>query len=73
MTSYMSKKRCTNCNTVNTGKGQWWHLSNYYGISGYFCPSCYDQVAHDSYGNPKKPTVFTKSRNTTNAIRTKRF
>ena len=45
-------KICTNCSTTDES-GQWWFLRNYYKISGLFCPSCYELVSHDSYGNPR--------------------
>lgn len=45
---------CTNCGVLyGERKGQWWHLNNYYGISGFYCPKCWDKVARDSYGNLK--------------------
>lgn len=47
---------CTSCNAVRDG--QYWGLSNYHGITGYFCSMCYDKVAHDSYGNPRQPTEY---------------
>lgn len=49
---------CTGCDTI-THKGQWWYCSNYYGISGYFCPCCYDKISHDAYGHPNNPTEYT--------------
>jgi hypothetical protein len=48
---------CTNCGS-DSKKGQWWNLSDYYGISGYFCPACYDKVSHDSYRNPNHPGEY---------------
>lgn len=51
--------KCTGCNeTKKTKPGQWWYLSNYFGISGFFCPSCYSQVAHDPYGRPKNSKEY---------------
>jgi len=56
--------KCTNCN-VEKPKGearqsdpQWWHLGGYYGISGTFCPDCYELVSHDSYGVPRHPAEY---------------
>lgn len=57
MSNYESQ--CHGCDlprdAVTWDQGQWWNLSNYHGISGYFCPDCYDKVAHDSYGQPCQP------------------
>jgi hypothetical protein len=33
-------------------------LRNYFGISGYFCPKCYDKVSHDSYNKPNHPGEY---------------
>ena len=55
---------CTNCGVQESrefgqlGSPQWWHLRNYYCLSGTFCPSCYDQVSHDSYGYPNNPGAY---------------
>ncbi len=52
--------KCVACdNTVETKKGQWWHLNNYFGLSGRFCPDCYDKVSHNSYGQPTRPKDYT--------------
>lgn len=48
---------CTNCGTEGPNR-QWWHLSNYFGLSGFFCSKCYDKVSHDPYGNPKRPRDY---------------
>ena len=57
MSNYESQ--CHGCDLPRDARerdqGQWWNLSNYHGITGYFCPACYDKVAHDSYGRPKRP------------------
>lgn len=66
---------CSNCNCEHSRrKGQWWHLGNYFGLYGLFCPDCYDLVSHDAYKNPKHPIEFSeildkqlKSGGTTNA------
>lgn len=50
---------CTNCKTTDPA-GQWWGLSNYYGVSGTFCPKCYDLVSHDPYGNPRNPDDYAR-------------
>jgi len=50
-------RSCTNCGT-DSNKGQWWGLRNYFGISGYFCPKCYDKVSHDSYNKPNHPGEY---------------
>lgn len=39
--------------------GQFWSLSNYYGITGRFCSECYEKVSHDSFGKPNNPTQYT--------------
>jgi hypothetical protein len=46
---------CTNCGVARVEKDgqQWWNLTNYHHVSGYFCTDCYELVAHDAYGNPK--------------------
>lgn len=50
---------CTGCDTaVKLEKGQWWHLTNYFGFSGFFCPKCYDKVSHDGYDQPKNPKEY---------------
>jgi hypothetical protein len=41
--------------------GQWWSLRNYYGISGEFCPGCFDKISHDSYGRPNHRAAFRES------------
>lgn len=53
----MSEITCTGCAAVkrDTKPGQWWHLNNYYGFTGSFCPSCYDKISHDSRGEPCNP------------------
>lgn len=53
-------KGCRGCGIEMTDKtvGGWprfWHLNNYFGISGVFCGSCYEKVSHDSYGKPNHP------------------
>jgi hypothetical protein len=56
---------CNNCGTHDTREfgqpesPQWWHLRNYYGITGTFCPSCYDQVSHGTDGHPLNPGAYT--------------
>ena len=60
-------KQCTACGCENKGRGQWWYLSGYFlAPNGYYCPSCYDAVAHDSYDNPtnmKRHEAFLKKQN----------
>jgi uncharacterized protein YlaI len=56
MSNYESQCRgCDLPREFNRDQGQWWNLSNYHGISGYFCPDCYDKVSHDSYDQPRQP------------------
>lgn len=40
------------------GKPTWWHLTLYFGLTGIFCPDCYNKVAHDGFGNPKNPEEY---------------
>ncbi len=48
------KRKCTNCETEcpygdnpYSYRGRvWWNLSDYNGITGYFCPDCFDMVEH---------------------------
>lgn len=52
------ESQCRGCDRPrewNRDQDQWWRLSNYYGITGYFCSACYRKVAHDSYGRPQQP------------------
>ena len=51
------KIACTVCGTKDRN-GQWWGLQGYYGLSGNFCPKCYDKVSHDSYGKPNNPSGY---------------
>ncbi len=39
------------------GAGEFWGLSNYFGLSGTFCVTCYSKVSHDSYGRPEHPVM----------------
>jgi hypothetical protein len=51
---------CTGCDTdKETRSGQWWFLRDYFGVSGQFCPDCYDKISHDSYGRPEHPEEYT--------------
>lgn len=53
--------KCRVCNvSTDKSQGQWWSLSNYFGLSGRFCPDCYDKVSHDSYANPNYPGEYMK-------------
>lgn len=38
---------CTHCKATAT-TGSWWHLRNYFGITGTFCLACVDLVEHRS-------------------------
>lgn len=38
----------------------WWTLSGYFGLSGFFCPTCYDKVRHDAYGKPVHPRSYRR-------------
>lgn len=56
-------KVCRHCGVTADPRGQWWSLSNYYGLSGWFCPKCYDLVEHrtsyaDPLGQPVNPEGY---------------
>lgn len=57
---------CSNCGETYITQwnhpqfNQFWHLSNYYGITGIFCSKCYNDVSHDSCGNPNHPKKYQK-------------
>lgn len=51
--------KCRACDTTKLDQiGQWWHLKDYFGLSGTFCPDCYDKVSHDSYRKPNRPNDY---------------
>ena len=55
-------RTCTGCGKdedFGRSKRTWWHCTKYFGISGYFCPECYDMISHDTYKNPKNPAAYT--------------
>lgn len=48
--------KCVACEATKlTSQGQWWHLKNYFGFTGTFCPDCYDKISHNSYWEPNNP------------------
>ncbi len=50
---------CIGCRTVKErNANQWWSLNNYFGLSGQFCPDCYDKVSHNSYQEPNRPKDY---------------
>lgn len=59
-------RKCTACNKETQRQDQRdaigdygaWTLSNYFGITGYFCRQCYSKVSHDAYGNPNYPNEY---------------
>jgi len=53
-------KTCAYCNAKESS--QFWHLSNYHGISATLCAKCYDLVSHDSYRRPENPVGFEQVR-----------
>lgn len=57
VTKTYSVQPCTNCGDVEV-PGQWWHMSNYFGIHGYFCPKCSELISHDPYKKPNHPNEF---------------
>lgn len=51
--------KCACCGKKQTTlKKQWWHLINYYGLSGTFCSECYDKVSHNADGKPYHPVAY---------------
>lgn len=51
--------KCRVCDKEKIQKhGQWWHLNNYFGLTGTFCPTCYDKVSHNSYWQPNNPKDY---------------
>jgi hypothetical protein len=54
------EQQCTNCSKpyTETSKGQWWSCTNYFGLTGFFCPDCYEDISHDSYKNPRNPAAY---------------
>jgi uncharacterized protein YlaI len=50
---------CTGCGAIEHEENSWWNLNNYFGITGYFCPDCYDKVSHGSDKKPKNPEEYT--------------
>lgn len=56
------KETCTECGATyvkrEMGERTWWHLENYYGICGFFCPDCFDKVSHNSYKQPINPGAY---------------
>lgn len=55
----MTKQPCSCCGKLKN-KGQWWFLSNYFGVNGRFCSTCFEKVSHDSYGKPNHPIAHKK-------------
>lgn len=53
------KDSCTGCGSVRLSELPGWYLKNYYGLTGYFCKTCYGKVSHNSYGEPQNPEEFT--------------
>ena len=50
--------KCCACGKENKGtKAQWWHLSGYYGLSGWVCSGCFEKVAHRD-GKPNHPVAY---------------
>jgi len=49
--------KCTACDKEKK-HGQWWHLKGYFGLTGTFCPACYDKVSHNSYWEPNHPKDY---------------
>lgn len=53
-------KRCCVNNKQCVIKGQWWHVHNYYGLTGTFCPHHYKQISHDANGNPENKIAYER-------------
>jgi len=52
-------RKCGHCEVNKSDRaGQWWSCSRYFGISGYFCPSCYEKISHDAHGQPLHPAEY---------------
>jgi len=51
------ERQCLGCG-ISENPGQWWHLNKYFGVTGTFCSDCYDQVSHDSFGQPCRPDDY---------------
>ena len=50
--------KCRACGKEHSGtKSQWWHLSGYYGLSGFVCSECFEKVSHRD-GKPKHPVSY---------------
>ena len=47
--------QCVFCKSDISASEQGWTLSNYHGWWGRCCSSCYENISHDSWGNPKYP------------------
>lgn len=56
-----SQQPCSCCREIEV-LGQWWNLSGYFAVSGYFCPTCFGKVAHDSNRNPINPKQYNTVR-----------
>lgn len=56
-----NSQKCTCCSVSHRlRQGQWWHLSGYHKLWGFFCPDCYEKVSHDAYGNPRHPEEYAR-------------
>jgi hypothetical protein len=54
----MPEVQCRGCGEIKAAAarpGQWWHVNDYHGFTGSFCPGCYDKISHDSQGQPRNP------------------
>lgn len=60
MPAHQIQRHCTLCERDEV-HGQWWWLGNYHGLTGRFCPKCYNKVAHDSYGRPTNPAEYVEA------------
>jgi hypothetical protein len=51
---------CTHCGKPNryVRGSQWWSCRDYFGITGFFCSSCYDLISHNCYKEPNNPGAY---------------
>ena len=61
MSNFFGMTCCAGCGTpkAELGGPHWWHLNNYYGLSGTFCPTCYDKVSHGPQGKPVNEEAYS--------------
>jgi len=54
---------CDNCGKtkkqISKEEGNWWNLSDYHHVTGYFCPLCFELVSHN-HNEPRHPTRWSE-------------